>query len=148
MLLCATVSSLSVVISVVVLAFATQVKFTDALIIALIAIAFSTAEIFIATRMDLNGARLSSTLAEMKSASNRTIAKGVPLGILLALFAGTLSLVSYILAIGNKLPVIKELGLTMAHAYVLPAIIAAVYLIAAITYYSIRIKKSLEGLSI
>lgn len=147
-LLCAIVSTLSIVISITVLAITASLSFTDALIIILIAVAFSMAEIFIATRMDLNSARLSSTLQEMKSTGNRTIAKVVTLGIVLALFAGILSLVSYILSAGTKLPVIRDLGLTMAHAYVLPAIVAALYLGAAVAYYGFRIEKSLDGLSI
>ena len=147
-LLCATVSSLSVIVSVITLAAFSSLGFLDALYIALVAIAFSTAEIFIATRMDLNGARLSSTLAEMKSASNRTIAKVVTLGIVLALFAGILSLVCYIFADNTKLPVIRELGLTALHAYLLPAGIAVLYLGSAVAYYAFRIDKGLEALTL
>ena len=84
----------------------------------------------------------------MKSASNRTIAKVVTLGILLALIAGLLSLVSYIFAGGSKLPFIRELGLTMTHAYLLPAIIAAIYLGVAVTYYAFRIDKGLDALTL
>ena len=147
-LLCATVSSLSVIVSVITLAAFSSLGFLDALYIALVAIAFSTAEIFIATRMDLNGARLSSSLAEMKSASNRTIAKVVTLGIILALFAGILSLVCYIFADNTKLPVIRELGLTALHAYLLPAGIAVLYLGSAVAYYAFRIDKGLEALTL
>lgn len=147
-LLCDTVSSLSIIASVIVLGAASSLGFVNCLAITLIAIAFSTAEILIATRMDLGGARLSSSLAEMKSASNRTIAKVVTLGIILALAAGLLSLVAYIFAGGSKLPFISELGLTMAHAYLLPSAIAALYLGIAVTYYAFRIDKGLEALTL
>ena len=145
-LLCGIVSSLSVIISLIVLASATSLSFGDAAICAVIAIAFSTAQIFIATRMDLNGAKLSSTLAEMQNASNRTIAKVVTMGILLALVAGILSVLSYIFSIGSSISFIAELGLTKTHSYVFPAVISVLYLGAAIAYYSFRIEKSLDGL--
>ena len=82
----------------------------------------------------------------MQSASNRTIAKVVTLGIVLALVAGVLSVMSYILSIGDSIDFIAKLGLTKAHAYVLPAMISVIYLGSAIAYYSFRIEKSLEDL--
>ena len=147
-LLCDIVSSLAVVISVVVLALTTSLSALDAVIIAFIAIAFSTAQIFIATRMDLNGAKLSSTLQEMKNASNRTIAKVVTLGLMLALVAGVFSFVAYIFSIGDTIQFIAQLGLKKIHAYLIPAGISLVYLGASVAYYSIRIDKSLDGLTI
>ena len=145
-LLCDIVSSLAIIVSLIVLASATTLAVGDAIVCAIIAIAFSTAQIFIATRMDLNGAKLSSSLQEMQSASNRTIAKVVTLGILLALVAGILSVLSYVLSMGSSIDVIAGLGLTKTHSYVLPAAVSVIYLGAAISYYSFRIEKSLEGL--
>lgn len=145
-LLCEIVSSLSIVISSLMLVF-TSLSWIDALVCALISIAFSTAQIFIATRMDLNCARLKSTLQEVQGASNRTIAKVVALGLTLALVSGILSLVAYILARGSSIKLIAELGLTNAHAYLFPSIISVLYLGAAIAYYTFRIEKSLDGLS-
>ena len=145
-LLCDIVSSLAIIVSLIVLASATTLAIGDAIVCAIIAIAFSTAQIFIATRMDLNGAKLSSSLQEMQSASNRTIAKVVTLGILLALVAGILSVLSYVLSMGSSIDVIAGLGLTKTHSYVLPAAVSVIYLGAAISYYSFRIEKSLEGL--
>ena len=147
-LLCGIVSSLSVIISVVILAATTSLSAFDAFVTALIAVAFSAAQIFVATRMDLNGAKLSSTLSEMQSASNRTIAKVVSLGLFLALSAGILSVVAYLFSGGSSIAFIQELGLKRAHAYLLPASISAVYLGAAIAYYGIGIEKSLNGLTI
>ena len=147
-LLCAIVSSLSVTASLVVLAFTTSLAMIDAIAILPIAIAFSTAQIFVATRMDLNGAKLSSTLAEMKSAGNRTLAKVVTLGLVLALTAGILSLVAYIFSLGSTIAAIANLGLTAVHAYLLPAIISLLYLVTAVVYYRFRIEKSLDSLTI
>ena len=162
-LLCAVVSSLSVIVSVIVLVITTPLTALDALVVALIAIAFSTAQIFIATRMDLNGAKLSSSLSEMKSASNRTIAKVVVLGLVLALVAGILSVVSYILSKSTMLASVAggKLGeggahfidalvgiLAGMHPYLVPILVSALYLGVAVLYYSFRIEKSLDGLMI
>ena len=147
-LLCDIVSSLSVIASVVILAATTSLTAFDAFVTALIAVAFSTAQIFVATRMDLNGAKLSSTLSEMQTAGNRTIAKVVTLGLFLALAAGILSVVAYLFSGGSSIAFIRELGLKRVHAYLLPASISAVYLGAAIAYYGIGIEKSLNGLTI
>ena len=147
-LFCAIISSLSIVVSLLVLAIATPLTFGDALLIMIIGIAFSTAQIFVATRMDLNGAKLSSTIQEMKNASNRTIAKVVALGLVLALVAGVLSLVAYVFSLGSSVSFIAKLGLKEIHAYLIPVLVSFGYLGVAIAYYSIRIKKSLEGLSI
>lgn len=147
-LLCVIVNSLSIIVSLTALAVATSLTASDAIICAIIAMAFSTAQIFIATRMDLNGASLSSSLAEMHSLSNRTIAKVVTLGIVLALVAGILSVVSCVFSVGSAIPFISELGFTKTHAYLLPSIISFIYLGAAVAYYGFRIDKSLDGLSL
>lgn len=147
-LFCSLVSSLSVIASLTVLVFWAELSLFDAVIAALITIAFSLAQIFVATRMDLSGARLSSSLAEMRSASNITVVKVVMLGIVLALISGTLSLVSYILSLESSITVIKDIGFTLLDAYLLPGIISALYLVFAIAYYRIGIEKSLDALSL
>ena len=146
-LLCAVVSSLSIAVSIAVLVISGKLAIFDGFALLLIAAAFSMAQIFVATRMDLASAKLSSSLAEMRSANNVTLAKVVTLGILLALLAGMLSVVAYIFSLGSSVSFISELHFTVAHSYVLPAIVSALYLALAIAYYRIGIEKSLDDLS-
>ena len=146
-LLCAAVSSLSVTVSIATLVLAAGLALTDALVVLYVTLTFSLAQIFVATRMDLGGARLSSNLAEMRSTNNITVAKVITIGILLSLVAGLTSLVSYVFSLGSTVSFIKDLGLTVAHAYVLPAVVSTLYLAFAIAYYRIGIGKSLDGLS-
>ena len=146
-LLCAAVSSLSVIVSIAALVLSAGLALTDALVVLYVTLTFSLAQIFVATRMDLGGARLSSNLAEMRSTNNITVAKVITLGILLSLVAGLTSLVSYVFSLGSTVSFIKDLGLTVAHAYVLPAVVSTLYLAFAIAYYRIGIGKSLDGLS-
>ena len=147
-LLCAAVSSLSILVSVAVLAAFAGVTLTDALAVAFIALTFSLAQIFVATRMDLSAARLSSDLQQMRSTNSITVVKVVTLGLLLALVAGLSSVVAYVFSLGSSVSFIKELGFTVAHAYILPALVSALYLACAIAYYRIGIDKSLDGLSL
>lgn len=145
--LCAAVSSLSVIVSIVTLVLTAGLFWADALVVAYVTVTFSLAQIFVATRMDLGGARLSSNLAEMRSTNNITVAKVITIGILLSLIAGLTSLVSYVFSLGSSVSFIKNLGLTVAHAYVLPATVSTLYLAFAVAYYRVGIGKSLDSLS-
>lgn len=146
-LLCSVVSTLSVIVSIVTITIAAGLSFADALVVAFVSITFSIAQIFVATRMDLGGARLSSNLAEMRSTNNITVAKVITIGIILSLVAGLTSLVSYVFSLGSTVSFVKDLGLTVAHAYLFPSAVSTLYLAFAIAYYRIGIGKCLDGLS-
>jgi hypothetical protein len=147
-LLCAIVSSLSVVLSIGALVITDKLGVFDAAIAAAIALAFSMAQIFVATKMDLKAARLSSSLSEMRTANDITVVKVVTLGIFLSLIAGLLSVVSYVFSLADSISFIEALGFTRAHAYLLPAIVSALYLISAVLYYRIGIEKCLDELTL
>ena len=147
-ILCATVSSASIILSLGALVVAADLNLFDAFIASLIAVAFSLAQIFVATKMDLKGARLSSNVSEMRSINDITIAKVVTLGIFLALLAGILSVVSYVFSLASSISFIEALGLTRTHAYLFPALVSALYLGSAIAYYRIGIEKCLDGMSL
>ena len=147
-LLCSVVSSLSIVVSITVLVVATPLAWYDALFCGAIAIIFSLAQIFIATRMDLNGAKLTSSAVEMQSRSNKTIAKVVTLGIILALAVGIISVACYIFSAIEIKDVFPSLDISIKsyYAYVIPAVISAFYFAVAVSYYRHKIDKSLDGL--
>lgn len=145
-LLCSVVSSLSIVISLVVLVITSPLLWYDALFCGAIAIVFSVAQIFIATRMDLNGAKLTSSAVEMQSRSNKTIAKVVTLGIVLALIVGIISVVCYIFSEVKGIDFLENLSIKQYYAYLIPALISAIYFTVAVFYYSHKIDKSLDGL--
>lgn len=145
-LLCSVVSSLSIVISLVVLVITSPLLWYDALFCGAIAIVFSVAQIFIATRMDLNGAKLTSSAVEMQSRSNKTIAKVVTLGIVLALVVGIISVVCYIFSEVKGIDFLENLSIKQYYAYLIPALISAIYFTVAVFYYGHKIDKSLDGL--
>ena len=149
-LLCSIVSSLSIIASVVVLALTTPLLWSDAIFSGAIAIVFSLAQIFIATRMDLNGAKLTSSLIEMQSRSNKTIVKVLTVGMVLSIAVGIISVICYIFSELQGVASFEMLSsiIKPIYAYLLPAGISAVYFAVALFYYMFRIEKSLEGLEV
>jgi len=144
-LFCGLVSSLAIVASAIVLANATSLSAADATLCAGIALLFSLAQIFLATRMDLNHAKVSGSPAEVEKISNRTVSKVVVLGLLLALGLGIGSLLISIFAnMTGTEGIVAQLK--PEYAQMLPLFGSVAYLAFALLYYSYRIKKSFDRL--
>ena len=145
-LFCAIVSSLAIIVSVIVLSIATALTQTEAILCAVIALLFSMAQIFLATRMDLNHAKVSGSPAEIEKISNRTVSKVVVFGLVLALAFGIGSLLISIFAGIPEMSNVLGFALRAEDTYLLPLFGSIGYLVIALLYYSIRIKKSFERL--
>lgn len=141
-LFCGIVSSISIIISATVLLLATSVTIWDAVICVIIASAFSFAQILVATKLDLNHAKLSATPAEAEATSSKTITKVVLIGLCLALAMGITSVMVYLLAEGGGWKLVKGLDLKQIYAYILPIAVCVAYVISAIVYYRYKIDKS------
>lgn len=136
-LFCAIVSSLSVLASTILLGFATSLSWTDALIATFVGLVFSTAQIFVATKMDLKHCNVSATPAEMEAISNRTITKVVFVGLILALVIGLSAVIINILSNSSfQLFILQPI-----FAYVIPLVGSVVYLTVAVVYYTFKIEK-------
>ncbi|MBQ2723728.1 MAG: hypothetical protein IJF72_03670 [Clostridia bacterium] len=136
-LFCAIVSSLSVLASTILLGFATSLSWTDALIATFVGLVFSTAQIFVATKMDLKHCNVSATPAEMEAVSNRTITKVVFVGLILALLIGLSAVIINILSNSSfQLFILQPI-----FAYVIPLVGSVVYLTVAVVYYTFKIEK-------
>lgn len=145
-LFCNVISSLSVIAGVVVLALTTNLKPLDAVTVGVIGLIFSLSQIFIATRMDLNHARVASGPQEMSKASNRTIAKTITIGLLLAIIIGFLSLFLSVFA-GARMPeALLGIMIYESYPYLFPLAISLLYLLFSRLYYSIRINNAFENL--
>ena len=145
-LFCGIVSSLAVIGSTIVLANATSLTTPDAIICMVITLVFSIAQIFIATRMDLNNTKVGASLNEVEKISNRTVAKVVFLGLFLALAFGLLALFISIFASVTSIEAIAKLNLQGWYAYALPAVGTGLYFLFALVYYNCRIEKSFDRL--
>lgn len=143
---CAIISSLSVVFSVILLIAATSLTFLDGLVVIVIGMLFSITQIFVATRLDLNHAKVSLSAVEIERESSKTIAKVVVIGLLLAIIMGILSMVIAIFAQGSSIAFIVKLNLKPFHAYFLPLLIAAGYFAFGLVYYNCKIEESFARL--
>jgi ABC-2 type transport system permease protein len=142
-LFCAIVSSAAVIVSVIVLLFA-GLSVWEGCLCGVVALAFSTAQIFIATRMDLNHAKVSASPYEIERINNRTISKVVVLGLILAIILGVLSMALFIFARMNTIGFIASLNLKTWYAYLIPVIGGLLYLGFALFYYLHKLEKSFE----
>ncbi len=137
---CMIVSSLSVVLSAALLVVLTPLGWMNGLIVAVFGVMFSAAQIFIATRLDLNNAHVASGPLETERTAEKTTTKVVFVGLVFAMIVGVSSLVVSIFsgaAAGAQ-------GLDMS--YIIPFAITVVYLLLSVMYYSINIEKSFYNL--
>ena len=150
-LFCAIVSSAAVAASTLVLIITSLFEegglaVKEALLCGLVAFLFSMAQIFIATRMDLNHAKVTALPAETEKITNRTVSKVVFLGLALALTLGVLSMCISIFAKMTSIPFIASLHLQESYAYYLPLIGSFLYFAFGLFYYAYRIEKSFDSL--
>lgn len=134
------VSTLSVIVSTVILAVTTALAPIDALAVGLIGIAFTLSQILLATRMDLDGAILSAGEDARERAAQKTMAKVIAVGLILATLAGLSAIAAAMLA-GSGVFLAGE-----ALTYVLPSAIALLYLLFSIFYYTHKIDLSFNSL--
>ncbi len=139
---CLAVSSAAVVASTAILTLSTSLSLKDGGIVTAFGIMFSAAQIFIATRMDLNHANVSSGPTEAERAASKTVAKVVFIGLVLATVTGLLSLVAAVFSSGD----ISGANMNYMVSYIIPAVIACGYLITAMSYYGRGIERSFANL--
>ena len=137
---CMIVSSLSAVLSSGLLVYATSLTLLEGVVVALLGIVFATAQIFVATRLDLNNANLKSDKAEAEEAADKTVAKVIFIGLILSTVAGVFSLVASIFY-GNEGGYV---GILLS--YGAPSVIAIGYLVASMVYYRRNIEDSFYSL--
>ncbi|MBE7077565.1 MAG: hypothetical protein E7377_02535 [Clostridiales bacterium] len=145
-LFCAIVSTLSVIVSVVMLVAATSLLIFEGLLCCVIGVLFSFSQIFLATRMDLNHAKVSASPIEVEKISNRTVSKVVFLGLVLAILLGIMAMFISIFATASGIGFIQKLNLKSWYTYLFPAIGSVLYLSFALFYYTYKIDKSFERL--
>ena len=153
-LFCSIISTLSVVASVLLLFFSSsifadstvQIEVVDAIVVCVISVIFSFSQILIATRTDLNCAVVDASPEEVAKANDRTIAKVVSVGLVLAVAIGLLTFFVSVFA-GVDPELIGGLVVEESYAYIFPAIIAVVYFALANIYYYVGIEKAFAKLT-
>jgi hypothetical protein len=145
---CVFVSSISVILSSVLLIADTSLSFGEGMFCALVGIIFSITQVFIATRIDLNRAKISSSPSEVEAASSKIIAKVVFLGLLVALVIGILAVIITILSNGSNIDAIQKLNLKESYAYIITLLLCILYFGAGFVFYNKNIKKSFDNLTL
>lgn len=153
-LFCSIISSLSVIASVLLLYFSSsifadseiEIQAVDAIVVCAISLVFSFSQILIATRTDLNCAVVDASPEEVAKASDRTIAKVVSIGLILAVVIGLLTFFVSVFA-GFDPDMIGGLVVEESYAYIFPTIIAVVYFALANVYYYVGIEKAFAKLT-
>ena len=147
-LFCSIVSSLSVVGSSALLFAAKEVEIggEDLLIITIAGVLFSLSQIFFATRLDLDHAKVMASAQEIESESNRTISKTVFVGVILALLAGASSLLVTVFGNSELIKDYVPFELKPEYAYYFPMIVVVGYFGYAVYYYSYEIERKYKSL--
>ena len=152
---CSIVSSLSVIGSSALLYFAKiyfnaegqiRVEPKDLAIITAVGVVFSLSHIFVATRLDLNHAKVMASPQEIEEESNKTIAKTVFIGLILALVAGASSLLVTVFANTGFIEQYLGVSLSQEYAYYLPVAIVGAYFLFSLVYYFFLIERKYRRL--
>jgi ABC-2 type transport system permease protein len=138
---CSIVSSVSIFFSSFTLALNTGLDRTEGIRCIIIAVAFSLAQIFIATRIDLNNAHPGATPDEMEKVTSRTVTKAVTVGLIFAVSVGLISMLITVYTKGGPIEVLG-IALNESHADLIPLLASIAYLAASVLFYSVRIGKS------
>ena len=145
-LFCGIVSSLAIIASCIVLICTNSIQVYEGLICMVIGLAFTFAQILVATRIDLNNAKISMRGMEMEEHSNKTLSKVVFIGMVLTMVASATCVLFAFFASG--IGVMQNLELATVFVYLVPAVIGLLYLGLGYVYFRVNIKKSFENLSI
>jgi len=137
---CSMISFASVLISVVALVAVTSVTFVEGIACLVVGGAFTLAQILFATKLDLKNIRTSFTSQQLEKRSSLTIIKVVALGLIVSLVAGVAALLLNLLAL-------SKFAISVALVYIVPIVLALVYLGLAIWYYFHNLQYSLDNVA-
>ncbi|MBO7149956.1 MAG: hypothetical protein J6V71_03575 [Clostridia bacterium] len=143
-LFCAIVSSIAVFISCTLLVVTTSLQIVDGLICMIIGLMFTFAQIFVATKLDLNHAKISMSDMEADDHSSKTLSKVVLIGGALTILASAASVFFALFASGIK--ILDNATLLQVCIYLVPSVIGIVYLLCGFLYFRTNITKSFEKL--
>lgn len=143
---CAIVSLLSVLISSIVLILFTSLNIWDGMLCFVVGALFTMAQIFVATRIDLNNLKMSFTFQQIEMRTSTTISKVVLIGLIVSVIAGISALIlsalsqgSFILQIASILPVWL--------VYVVPVVVGLLYCGLSMLFYYYKLQKALDNIT-
>lgn len=142
---CGIISSMAVLITCLLLVFATRLKALDGLMCFIIGLTFTFAQILVATRLDLNQAKISQSNFEVEKQSSKTLIKVTFIGIVLIAICSLSTICFALLSSGVKW--YNNITIFKVGTYLAPVLIGIIYLVIAIVFYRRKILKSFEKLA-
>ena len=139
---CSIVSSLAVIASGVLLIIVTDLIFIEGLICIILGVIFSLGQIFIATKVDLNHARVSASPDEVEKESSKTIAKVILIGLLVSILIGIGTLVFSIFASAK----IADNTLLKVLVYIFPLVMCLLFFVGCFLYCKYKLEKKFNEL--
>lgn len=139
---CSIVSSLAVFASGILLVIATNLTFINGLVCVILGILFSLSQIFIATKLDLNHAKVSLSPDEVEKESSKTVAKVISVGLVISLIIGIGTILMAIFVSSAT----KGLRIMPFMVYVYPMLLATIYFVCSFFYCKFRIEKKFNNL--
>jgi hypothetical protein len=145
-LFCGIISSLSVIGSVVMLYFTAGITQLNAILAGAICLMFTSSQILIATRTDLNHAVVDASPEVVAKTSDKTIAKVISIGLLLAVLIGFVTLFVSVFA-GTAPAFLGGFEVLELYIYVIPGAIALIYFVSSLLHYYVNIEKAFSKLT-
>lgn len=145
-LFCGIISSLSVIGSILVLYFTAGLTPLHAILSGGICLMFSLAQILIATRTDLNHAVVDASPEVVAKTSDRTVAKVISIGLVLAILIGFVTFFASVFA-GIASEFLNGFEMSETYVYVIPGAIALIYFVSSILHYYVNIEKAFSKLT-
>ena len=145
-LFCGIISSLSVIGSILVLYFTADLTPLHAILSGVICLMFSLAQILIATRTDLNHAVVDASPEVVAKTSDRTVAKVISIGLVLAILIGFITFFASVFA-GIASEFLNGFEISELYVYIIPGAIALIYFVSSILHYYVNIEKAFSKLT-
>ena len=139
---CSIVSSLAVVLSGILLITLTSLTFINGVICIILGVMFSLSQILIATKLDLNHAKVSLSPDEVEKESSKTVAKVILIGLIVSLLIGigTILLGIFVSSVTNKIFLVTLI------VYGYPIILSLLYFALCFLYCKIKLEKKFNNL--
>ena len=139
---CSVVSSAAVILSGILLIIATELIFIEGLVCIILGVIFSLGQIFIATKLDLNHAKVSASPDEIEKESSKTIAKVISIGLLMSILVGIGTIVFSVFATAK----ITDGALLKVLVYLFPILMCLVFFICSFFYCKFKLEKKFNEL--
>jgi hypothetical protein len=142
---CIIISSLAVIVACVLLMALAGLNVGEGFLCMLLGCAFTLTQVLVATRLDLNYAKISMSALEIEKQSTKTLSKVILIGAALALVSSCS--VMFFAMLSSGIGLASNVSLFRACMYVAPVIVGLVYVLCAISYYRVKLIRSFEKLS-